>query len=153
MSNHAMLSHGQLAGILTVVVLAETVLSGQQTETFRARLTPVPVNPDTAETTLGFGSVTATLDGNRLTIGGNFEQMNSPARESHVHRAFKGLRGPSLFTLTTSKAPQGEITGVVSLTASQIADLKNGRLYIQIHTEQNPDGHLRGWLLPTPPKS
>jgi hypothetical protein len=150
MSNHAILSAVQLARILTVVVLAGAALSGQQAETFRARLTPVPVNPVTAETTLGLGSVTATLDGNRLTISGTFEQMNSPARESHVHRAFKGLRGPGVFTLTISKASQGEITGVVSLTASQIADLRNGRLYVQVHTEQNPDGHLRGWLLPAP---
>ena len=36
---------------------------------------------------------------------------------------------------------------VRGLTPDQIADLRAGRLYVQIQSERAPDGNLWGWLL------
>ena len=38
-------------------------------------------------------------------------------------------------------------TDTLELTPGQIEDLRNGRIYVQIHSERAPDGNLRGWLL------
>lgn len=131
--------------VVTLFLHAHAV-NAQQTNVFSGRLSPVPVTAATAPTTLGRGTVTATLDGNVLTIDGSFEGMNSPATIAHIHRALKGLRGPAVHELTATKSSEGTVRGRLRLTAEQIEDLKKGWYYVQIHTERNPEGHLRGWL-------
>ena len=46
-----------------------------------------------------------------------------------------------------SKTVKGALSGTVELTPDQIADLRAGRLYLQIQSERAPDGNLWGWLL------
>ena len=50
-----------------------------QAVTFKARLSPVPVESSTASKITGSGSVSATLEGSTLVIRGTFEGMKSPA--------------------------------------------------------------------------
>ena len=116
-------------------------------EPFTGRLSTVPVDPITVRTTAGSGTLTAVLAGSTLTINGKFDGLNSPATVAHVHRARRGLRGPTLFDLTVTKATSGTVGGTLKLNDAQIEALKSGWYYVQIHTEINPDGHLRGWLL------
>jgi hypothetical protein len=61
----------------------------------------------------------------------------------------RGIRGPAILDLDLmiSKAVKGTLSGSVDLTPDQIADLRNGRLYVQIQSERAPDGNLWGWLL------
>ena len=119
----------------------------QEGNNFRGRLSAVPIDFVTVLTTQGVGAFTAVLEGNRLSIDGAFERLNSPATAAHVHRAFKGLRGPSVFTLTVTNGTNGEVSGHLTLTDAQRDDLRNGWLYVQLHTDVNPNGHLRGWIL------
>lgn len=134
---------------VAITLLLQSHTWGQRREVFRARLTAVPVDTVTARTTTGLGSLTATLEGGTLTFHGTFDSMNSRATAAHVHRAPKGLRGPNIFELTITKAVSGNITGTVKLSAAQIADLEREWYYVQIHTELNTAGQLRGWLLKT----
>jgi len=122
-------------------------LGAQRRERFSARLTSMPVDPVTARTTTGLGTATAVLEGNTLTITGTFDGMNSPATLAHVHRAAKGLRGPKILDLTVTKATSGTIQGTFKLTPMQIEELDKDRWYLQIDTEKNPEGQLRGWLI------
>jgi hypothetical protein len=118
-------------------------------ETFKARLSPVPIDATMMSTIAGSGSLTATLSGKQLTITGTFEGLRSPATTAQLHRGIKGVRGPAILDLdlTISKAVKGTLSGSVELTPDQIADLRNGRLYVQIQSERAPDGNLWGWLL------
>ncbi len=116
---------------------------------FRARLAVVPIDLAMQQTVAGSGSVTASLDGRRLTIDGTFEGLVTPATVARVHRGpNRGLRGPAIADLTIETATSGTIRGVVTLTAEQVEDLGKGWLYIQLHSEKAPDGNLWGWLLP-----
>jgi hypothetical protein len=136
-----------------VIVMAAAILllqsgaDAQRREVFEARLTAVPVDTVTVRTTTGSGSLTAVLEGNTLTLAGKFDGLNSPATAAHVHRARKGLRGPNVFDLTVTKATSGTIEGTLKLTPAQVEELAKAGYYVQIHTEKNSDGHLRGWLL------
>jgi hypothetical protein len=115
---------------------------------YRARLTPVPVETSTAASITGSGLVTATLTGSRLLVTGTFAGTKSPATIAQVHFGPKGIRGPVEFDLSVENARAGTISGNVTLTKVQVDSLRKGWLYIQIHTEQAPEGNLWGWLLP-----
>ena len=122
--------------------------STQATSQFRARLAPVPIDLVMQATVAGRGTVTATLDGTRLSIAGSFADLKTPATFAKIHVGPKGVRGPAVLDLTVSKATSGAIAGTFDLTPDQLDDLRNSRLYIQLHSEKAPDGNLWGWLLP-----
>jgi hypothetical protein len=142
----------------TVVFLAAALLSllpagaaqnAQNGESFKVRLSPVPISVAMMSTIAGYGSLTATLKGRQLTVEGTFEGLRSPATTVQIHRGPKGIPGPSIadLNLTVTKAEKGTVSGTLELTPDQIADLRNGRLYVQIQSERAPDGNLWGWLL------
>jgi len=116
--------------------------------TFKARLSPVPVETSTAASIKGTGSVIGTLNGSTLTISGTFEGMKSPATIAQVHMGARGVRGPAEFDLVVDKRSSGSVSGSIKLTSVQIDTLRKGWYYIQIHAEQAPEGNLWGWLLP-----
>src|SRR5215470_6766187 len=136
-----------LAG--AVLLWPAQIAAAQSAETFKARLSPVPINISMMATIAGSGSLTATLSGKQLKIQGTFEGLRSPATTAQIHRGPKGIRGPVVpnLDLTVTKAEKGEISGTLDLTSDQIADLRNGRWYVQIQSERAPDGNLWGWLL------
>ena len=115
---------------------------------FRGRLSPVPVETSTASKITGSGTVTAMLDGSKLTVNGTFQGMKSPATIAQIHMGARGVRGPVEFELTVDKSASGTISGVITLTTIQIDTLRKGWYYVQIHAQEAPEGNLWGWLLP-----
>ena len=53
-----------------------------------------------------------------------------------------------MLDLIVTKATSGTITGDLMLTAIQADHLMRNRVYVQVHSEKAPEGHLWGWLLP-----
>ena len=138
-----------VTGAITVsAVLLCAGPAAAQGDTFKGRLSPVPVESSTIAGISGSGSVTATLNGRSLSIRGTFEGMQSPATLAQVHLGPKGVRGPVMFDLTATKATSGTISGTVTLSPEQVEAVKHGRFYIQIHSEKSQDGNLWGWLIP-----
>jgi CHRD domain-containing protein len=137
------------AALLTACALAIAAsLAAQSRAAFKARLSPVPIDLTMQATVAGNGSVTATLDGDKLTLTGSFEQLKSPATTAALHRStVRGVRGPDVTPLSVTPATSGTITGSIELTPALLADLRGGRLYVQVHSEKAPDGTLWGWLL------
>src|SRR5262245_48136588 len=124
---------------LLLVCTAGVVVSAQAVKTFKARLSPVPIDLTMQATVAGSGSVTASLTGAKLAVTGTFEGLKSPATLAKVRKSpVRGVRGPELFTLTVSQATSGTISGSFDLTPQQIADLQSGRLYVQVHSEKAP---------------
>ena len=148
-----MLQRNLPSAALAACLLCLAALAGAQTpqspETYKARLSPVPINIAMMGTIAGNGSLTATLSGKRLTIQGTFEGLRSPATTAQLHRGPKGIPGPAVpnIELAVTKAAKGEISGAIELTPEQIADLRNGQWYVQIQSERAPEGNLWGWLL------
>jgi len=133
--------------ILAVAVASMGSHASAQTGTYKARLSPTPVANTTSGIT-GSGTATATLSGRSLTVRGSFEGMQSPATIAQIHLGPRGVRGPVMFDLTATRASSGTVTGTFTLTPEQAEGFKLGRFYIQIHSQQAPDGNLWGWLLP-----
>jgi len=79
------------------------------------------------------------------------------ATAGHVHLGAKGENGPIVVTLFKYDTPMNEVSENGTITADrlegpmagkQISDLTtagaDGKLYVNIHTEKNPNGEIRG---------
>lgn len=137
---------GALIGLL--ILLAGYPAIAQTGESFKARLSTVPVDATMLSTVTGSGSLKAVLAGNTLTISGAFGGLRSSATHASIHIGpQKGIPGPAVHDLTVTKDRSGSINGSVALTSSEIEDLRSGRVYVQIDSERAPEGNLWGWIL------
>jgi len=55
------------------------------------------------------------------------------------------------FTVEVTTATSGEVSGSLELDDAQIQALRHSEYYVQIHTENNAGGEIRGWLMPQDP--
>jgi hypothetical protein len=133
---------------ITIILTLVPLVYAQGSQTFKARLSPMPVDATNQPGTTGLGAVTAVFTGTRLSISGTFSGLQTPATIAQVHVGPKGIAGPPALDLMVTKATSGTLKGEFMLTPAQVDHLKRGRLYIQIHSEKAPEGNLRGWLLP-----
>ena len=138
--------------ILTTVCLALLALASpgasQNPERFRIRLTTVPMDGGMRNTVAGFGSASATLAGNKLSITGTFDGLKAPATSAKLNSGVaRGVRGNPVADLSVTRSTKGSITGAVDLTADQLKGLRDGKFYVEIASEKAPEGNLWGWIL------
>jgi len=101
-------------------------------------------------TTTGKGDVSATLDTatKAFDYTVTYAGLTGPASAAHFHGpAAPGANAPPIITV---KAPASPIKGEATLTAAQIADLKAGKWYFNVHTAAHPSGEIRGQVRTTP---
>ncbi|MEW6233978.1 MAG: CHRD domain-containing protein [Candidatus Omnitrophota bacterium] len=67
---------------------------------------------------------------------------------SHIHLGAAGENGAVAIPLTAPT--QGKSSGRVTITDDNLANLKSGRFYVNVHTEQNPAGEIRGQIMDKP---
>jgi len=131
-----------------LVVTALLVAAPAFAEEFQARLGRVPVDSRTQSSVAGIGHARAELDGNSLSVEGEFSGLLGPATVANLHMGVAvAARGPVIHALRVSATADGRLSGAVELSRDEIAALRAGRLYIQVHSESAPDGNLWGWLL------
>ena len=126
------------------VTLVSTSVQAQ--EVYRARLSPMPTTPQTVTDITGGGEVILTLNGNALSVEGNFSGMSSATTMGHIHNGPPAQPGPVVHRLEVTAAPNGNISAELELTDEQVSTLRNNELYVQIHSENNAPGELRGWI-------
>ena len=140
---------GRTARLLVLTIAFGVAAGANAADTFRIRLTPVPIEASTAAATTGKGSATAQLDGTKLTLKGNFTGMKGAATVARVHEgAVTGVRGPAIADFMVPAAQSGDFTADLTLTAAQADSVRRGHVYVQIASASAPDGNLWGWLLP-----
>jgi hypothetical protein len=96
---------------------------------------------------------TAARGSGRFTIGddgavsGSVTTTGVQGTMAHIHMAAKGQNGPVIVPLTKSgdtyTAPAG-----AKLNDAQMAAYKAGNLYVNVHSEANKGGEVRGQLNP-----
>ena len=83
--------------------------------------------------------------------------------QGHIHSAAEGKNGPIVVTLFNFDSPQTEVLQNGTIAASSlecpmegktipelIAAMQNGTTYVNVHTEQNPEGETRKQLVDIP---
>ena len=142
------MKHSGVAAFGCAVLVMSLGAAAQAPSVFKARLSTVPIGAAELSRVKGSGSATATLEGTTLVISGTFRGLASPATEAHLHNAPKAMRGPVVCPLTVTKATSGTVRATLTLTGEQTDEFRKGNFYIQVHSEQAPEGNLWGWLLP-----
>jgi hypothetical protein len=100
-----------------------------------------------ANGTTGTGKVEATLDTatKTLTYTVTFSGLSGPVTMAHFHGpAGAGANAPPVIVVKDFSA--NPMTGSATLTDAQIADLKAGNWYFNVHTAAHPPGEIRGQL-------
>ena len=134
--------------ILLASLLAAVFTAHGQSETYRARLSPMPTTPATVNDITGEGEVILTLSGSTLSVSGSFAGMSSAATMAHIHMGPPAQPGPVAHRLEISSASAGDISAELELTEEQLEALRANSLYVQVHSENNAPGELRGWIYP-----
>ncbi len=111
----------------------------------------VPVNASTAK---GFGTVTLNEAETTITVSVSYGSAAAPLSSNvvsgHIHGpAAIGVNAPVLFNLNPAGgAPFGSVVNAsLPITPAQVANLKAGLFYFNIHTVNNTGGEIRGQIL------
>jgi hypothetical protein len=135
-------------GLAIVTLIAATATAEAEVRRFTADLNGTQEQP--AVVTQGRGTARLTLDTDtrKLTWNITYSNLSGPAMAAHIHGpAQPGQNAGVLINL----APQGmksPLAGSADLTDAQMTDLLAGKYYINVHTDQNKAGEIRGQLYP-----
>jgi hypothetical protein len=69
--------------------------------------------------------------------------LSGPATAAHIHAGEKGVGGDVVYPLDHEA-----LNGSVDITADDLANLAAEKYYVNIHTEANPKGEIRGQIRP-----
>ncbi|HET9451505.1 MAG TPA: CHRD domain-containing protein [Aggregicoccus sp.] len=136
--------HGYRLVLLGLVAL---VLAGcGDDDEFEAELTGGKERP-TPVSTSATGTVEATLEELTLTVAGTFEGLSGPATGAHIHGpASEEEAAGILCPLVATADRSGTVIGTCLFTEEQVDQLRDGRMYVNVHTAANPAGEIRGQL-------
>jgi len=97
--------------------------------------------------TAGSGSGTIFLDRatGRLFWDISIDGLSSPVTAAHLHGpAGPGVAADVQVPLEVAASSPQRISGQAQLTDEQMRQVLSGLWYVNIHTEQHPDGEIRG---------
>jgi hypothetical protein len=125
-----------------VVFLVWSAAQAEQIN-FKAEQAPAP-----GVSSSGKGTATASLDTNTKTLTWtvDYSGLSGPATAAHIHGpADPGANAGIVVPFSGNLA--SPIKGSATLTDAQIAQLEAGKWYVNIHTEANKPGEIRGQLV------
>jgi hypothetical protein len=153
-----------LAAVFTVALASIGITTNDltrpafaQDQKFTATLSGQDEVPPTNSQATGMAEFTVMGDSVGYTV--NASNMQG-VTAGHIHSGKQGENGPVVVTLFKNDSPSNEVSETGSITpdklegpmaGKQLTDLasamSNGDTYVNIHTEQNPNGEIRGQLM------
>lgn len=98
-------------------------------------------------TTAAMGSGTITVGADK-SISGSVTTTGLNGTAAHIHLAAMGQNGPVAIPLTKTGDGVWSVAPGVKLTDAQNDALTAGNLYVNVHSEANKGGEIRGQLKP-----
>jgi plastocyanin len=133
---------GMMSGTITVV-------GGQR---FTASLSPAQEVPTPTGSPMGsgIGNVTLNAAENQIVVSLSYTGMSSTVIAAHIHgdaNSVPGQTAPIIFDLMPSGGTSGTNTATTfAITPAQVALLRTGHLYFNVHTQTNQSGECRGQI-------
>jgi hypothetical protein len=133
------------AAVMVLAAIASATSVEAAVITFEVEMVGANEVPAASSSGSGFARFTFNDQTRELTYAVWLRGLSSnQVTASHIHRAPVGVAGPPVYTLAT--APFDSIAGSITLTEADVADLRAGNLYVNIHSTGNPSGFARGQL-------
>lgn len=128
---------GEIRGQIAVTASARTALVARQ---------EVPKPKGNANRARGTFTATVTASGTsgRIAWRLTFARLTGRALAAHVHVGARGKAGPVAIPLCGPC--RSGARGAATVPTAVIAALETGRAYVNVHTQRNPGGEIRGQL-------
>src|SRR5215213_11168480 len=131
---------------------------------FDARLTGASEVPPVQTNASGFADLDVEMEEGQRVIDYHLYVSNiDRVTQAHIHQGNSSENGPIIVPLFNASSPTGPLTGQLAeghitpanfvgpLQGKQLDDLialmQNETAYVNVHTEQNPQGEIRGTVL------
>lgn len=92
---------------------------------------------------MGSGAVTVEDD---KSIKGKITTSDIKGTGAHIHEGAPGKNGPDIIALKKTSDNEWSVPGGAKLTDAQYDAYKAGNLYINVHSDANKGGEIRGQL-------
>ncbi len=147
--------------VFLAVLLSAALVLAAGDKSFKAKMTGKYVAPPVKTKAGGITYFKVSADGKQMTYKLTVKKiMNVTA--AHIHDGSKGKNGPPVVNLFTGPKKEGEFSGTLAEGTITDKDLfgslqgksldalvkmiKAGGAYVNVHTDQNPDGEIRGQI-------
>jgi hypothetical protein len=127
----------------TAVAFAGPAFADKYKATLDAK-SEVPPNASTATGTADIDYDPATK---KLSWKVTYSGLTGPATAAHFHGPAEAGKNAGV-AVAIPNAGKSPAEGSATLTDAQAADLTAGKYYVNIHTQANPGGEIRGQVLP-----
>jgi hypothetical protein len=122
-------------GLMAAPAAAETM-------TMKVQLTPQAEVPPNTSSGSGNADVTFDTASKKLSWKISYSNLTGPATMAHFHGPAEAGKNAGVVIPIMPVASPSE--GSATLTDAQAKDLLDGKMYINVHTEQNKGGEIRG---------
>ena len=130
-----------IAGVVTALIGASTVAHADMLK-FHANMVAGDETPPTTSKGKGTADVTIDTTAKKVMWTVKVDGLTGAATAAHIHGpAAKGAKAPPEIDMSKTI-----MDGSAPITDAQIADIKAGKTYVNVHTAKFPDGEIRGQL-------
>jgi hypothetical protein len=125
-------------------IAAGTAPLSAETVALKAALNAAAEAPPNDSKGTGQGTFTYDTETKQLRFTVTYRGLTGPATAGHIHGP--AAPGTNAGVVVPFAVPEAPITGTATLTDTQAAALLAGRMYVNIHTEANKSGEIRGQI-------
>ena len=138
----------RIALIGAACLIASVAPSISETMTFKTQLSPTDEVPPNNSNGKGDATVTYDTVSKKLSWKVDYSGLTGPATMAHFHGpAGPGKNAPVVVPIFTSAAAaKSPAEGSATLNDDQAKQLTAGEWYVNVHTEANKGGEIRGQL-------
>ena len=112
-------------------------------EKFKATLSGKSEVPPNASAGTGTADIDYDAASKKLSWKLTYSGLSGPATAAHFHGPAEAGKNAGV-AVAIPNATKSPATGSATLTDAQAADLEAGKYYVNVHTQANPGGEIRG---------
>jgi CHRD domain-containing protein len=130
--------------LAATVALGASTIASAQTVKFQATMTAAEEIP--ATNSKGSGTATAELDQqtHKLSYNVTWQGFASRVIAAHFHGPAEPKQNAGVQVPIDGSNPTSPVTGTATLTPEQQQQLMAGLWYVNVHTQNHPNGAIRG---------
>ena len=117
--------------------------------TYKANLSATAEVPPVASPGKGSAAINVDTATKQASWRVEYSGLSGPATAAHIHcGAAAGANAGVAVPLGAGPTAASPIAGSAAMTDAQLADLTAGKCYVNVHTDKNKGGEIRGQLAP-----